>query len=73
MDEWYVSPDMPAIFRPPAHLVVFSCEHLDAHDGEYQPEDEAHQEHVEDAGNRLDQGVDDDLLHEGAFSELTLA
>ena len=49
--------------RLPAHLVVFSCEHLDAHDGEYQPEDEAHQKHVEDAGNRLDQGIDDDLLY----------
>ena len=60
---------MSAIFRTPvhAHLVVFSCEHLDAHDGEYQPEDEAHQEHVEDAGNRLDQGVDNNLLHEGVL------
>jgi hypothetical protein len=43
-------------------LVVFSCEHLDAHDGEDEPEDEAHEQHVEDGRDGLDQGVHHDLI-----------
>ena len=34
---------------------------MDAHDGEDEPEDEADEKHVEDAGDGLHQCVDDNL------------
>ena len=43
------------------YLVVFSSEHLNSHDCEDQPEDETDEQHVEDAGDGLNQGIDDDL------------
>ena len=43
------------------YLVIFSGKHLDAHDGEDEPEDEADEKHVEDAGDGLNQCVDDNL------------
>jgi hypothetical protein len=39
------------------YLVVFAGEELNSHDGEYEPEDEAHQQHVEDGGDGLHQSV----------------
>jgi hypothetical protein len=39
------------------YLVVFAGEELDSHNGEYEPEDEAHQQHVEDGGDGLHQRV----------------
>ena len=44
-------------------FVELSAEELHAHDGEDEPEDEAHEEHVEDGGNGVHQGVDNDLKH----------
>ena len=44
-------------------LVKLSAEELDAHDGEYQPEDEADEQHVEDGGDGVHQRVDDNLKH----------
>jgi hypothetical protein len=35
---------------------------LNAHDGEDEPEDEADEQHVEDGGNGLNQGVHDHLF-----------
>lgn len=43
------------------HLEVFSGEQLHSHDGENQPEYKAHQQHVEDTGYGLHQGVDNNL------------
>ena len=43
------------------HLEVFSREQLDAHDGEDEPEDDADHQHVEDAGDGLDECVHNDL------------
>ena len=43
------------------HLKVFSREQLDTHDGKDEPEDDADHQHVEDAGNGLDEGVHNDL------------
>ena len=40
-----------------SHLEVAAAEQLHAHDGEDEPEDEAHEQHVEDAGYRLDERV----------------
>ena len=48
------------------HLVIFAGEHLDAHDGEYEPEDEAHHKNVEDARDGFDESVDHHLKQEGA-------
>ena len=42
-------------------LEEFPAEELDPHDGEYEPEDEAHEEHVEDGRDGVHQGVDDNL------------
>ena len=42
-------------------LEELSAEELDPHDGEYEPEDEAHEQHVEDGRDGVHQGVDDDL------------
>ena len=42
-----------------------ATEHLDAHDGEYEPEHEADQQHVEDGGYRVHQCVDNDLGGKG--------
>jgi hypothetical protein len=39
------------------HLVVFSSKQLYTHDGKYEPEDEAHQKHIEDTGDSLHQGI----------------
>lgn len=41
--------------------VELSRKHLDPHDGEDEPEDEAHQQHVEDGRDGLDEGVDYNL------------
>jgi len=38
-----------------------AAEQVDAHDAEYEPEDEANQQHVEDGRDCLDQRVDDHL------------
>ena len=43
------------------HLEVFSREQLDAHDGEDEPEYDADHQHVEDAGDGLDECVHNDL------------
>ena len=50
-----------------SYLVVLSGEHLDAHDGEDEPEDETDEEHVEDGRDRLDEGVHNNLTGEGSF------
>ena len=42
-------------------LVELSAEELHAHDGEDEPEHEAHQQHVEDGGDGEHEGVHDDL------------
>ena len=42
-------------------LVVFPHEGVDANDGKDEPEDETHQEDVEDAGQGADQSVDNNL------------
>ena len=46
-----------------AHLEVFPSKELDAHDGEDEPEDEADQQDVEDAGDGLDESIHYDLKH----------
>ena len=46
-----------------AHLEVFPSKELDTHDGEDEPEDEADQQDVEDAGDGLDESIHDDLKH----------
>jgi len=38
-----------------------SAEQVDAHNAEYEPEDEADEHHVKDGGNRLNQCVHDHL------------
>ena len=43
------------------HLKVFSCEQLNPHDGEDQPEDDTDHEHVEDAGDGLDESINNNL------------
>ncbi len=50
------------------YLVVLSRKHLHPHDGEYEPKDEAHQQHVENAWDRLHQGIYHDLLNESIIS-----
>ena len=40
-----------------SYLVVFSGKHLNSHDGKDEPQDEADQQHVENAGYGLDEGV----------------
>ena len=42
-------------------LEELAAEELDAHDGEDEPEDEAHQQHVEDRRDRVHQSVHHDL------------
>ena len=42
-------------------LEELAAEELDAHDGEDEPEDETHEEHVEDGGNGVHQSVDNNL------------
>ena len=42
-------------------LVELPSEELDAHDGEDEPEDEAHQQHVDDRRDGVHQGVHYDL------------
>ena len=42
-------------------LVELAPEELDTHDGEDEPEDETHEEHVEDGGNGVHQSVDNNL------------
>lgn len=39
------------------YLEKLSVKQLDSHDSKYQPENETHQEYVEDTGNGLDEGV----------------
>ena len=46
-----------------AYLIVFSSKHLHAHDGKNEPEYQANQQNVEDAGNGLHQGIDNNLKH----------
>ena len=41
-----------------------ASEQVDAHDAEDEPEDETHQQHVHDGGNRPDQSVHDHLRGE---------
>ncbi len=49
------------MYRCCNYLVIFSGKHLDTHDGEDKPEDEADEKDVEDAGDGLHQGVDNNL------------
>ena len=42
-------------------LIEFAAEQLDAQNGEEQPEDETHQQHVEDGRNGEHQSVDHNL------------
>ena len=42
-------------------LEVAAAEQVDAHDAEDEPEDEAHNQYVEDGGNRLDECVHNHL------------
>ncbi len=42
-------------------LVELAAEELDAHDGEDEPEHQAHEKHVEDGGDGVHQGVHHDL------------
>ena len=42
-------------------LEELAAEELDAHDGEDEPEDEAHEQHVEDGRDGVHQGVHHDL------------
>ena len=42
-------------------LVELPAKELNAHDGEDEPEDETHEEHIEDGGNGVHQGVDNNL------------
>ena len=43
------------------HLKIFSCEELNSHDGEDEPEDDTDHQHIEDTGDGLDQGINDNL------------
>ena len=45
----------------PAHLEIFSSKQLDPHDGEDEPENDTHHEHIEDAGDGLNQSIDYNL------------
>lgn len=47
--------------NPIAYLVVLPGEHLDAHDGKDEPEDETDEEDIEDTGDGLHQGIDNNL------------
>ena len=42
-------------------FVELPTEELDAHDGEDEPEDETHEEHVEDGGDGVHQSIDNNL------------
>ena len=42
-------------------LVELSHKGIDAYDGKDQPENEAHQQNVEDGGKGANQSIDDDL------------
>ena len=55
--------------NPTVNLVKFAGEHLDAHDGEDEPEDETDEKHVEDGRDRLSQGVDHDLQYSTAINK----
>ena len=43
------------------HLKVFSCEQLNSHDGEDEPEDDTDHQDVEDAGDGLDESINNNL------------
>ena len=51
----------PVAEQPQPHLKIFSCEELNSHDGEDEPEDDTDHQHIEDTGDCLDQGVDNNL------------
>ena len=49
------------VYLPVDALVELAPEELDAHDGEDEPKDETDQQHVDDGGDGVHQGVHHDL------------
>lgn len=50
------------------NLVIFATEEIDTHDGKNEPEDETHEEHIDDGRDGSHQGVHHNLRYIKEYS-----